>query len=969
MKKLLFAFFLSAALVACGDGADSSKSTASGVSSGPSSKALAATSAKSQKRGIAYDLATEADVAALSSGVSWWYNWSPQPAGGLPSDVRSRYAMDFIPMMWNGDGDVGAIENWLRANTQVKYLLVLNEPNLTGQSNLTPAQAAQRWTTFESISAHTGVKIVGPAITWGTMPNFSDPVVWLDAFYAEYRNAHGGRDPQIDYLAFHWYDYGLAAQLDRLKKYNKPFWITEMSNWHNGDGSAQIDSVEKQKVQMTEMVQVGEERDDVFRYAWFTGRWDNDTHYASVLGADGQLNELGQLYVSLPFKGAVVTPPADVACFYEHVDYVGASYCAGADSSFVGGSWNDRVSSLKIQAGYQIEIFENSNYGGRSLKLTSNTSNLVPLTFNDALSSFRITKVSDGGGTAPPTSDTPDFGPNVTVFDPNTPTATIQAKFDDAFKPQLLNPTAQFGAQRFAFLFKPGKYKDVYANLGFYTSINGLGQNPDDVELAGNINVDSGWNFGDATNATQNFWRSAENLAVVPAGGTNRWAVSQAAPMRRVHIVGNLHMGPSNQDFGQGYSSGGYLADSKVDGSVSSGSQQQWYTRDSNIGAWYDGVWNIVFSGVVGAPATSFPAVWGASAPYTTLATTPVSREKPYLYIDGASKYRVFVPSLRANASGASWANGSTPGTSIPMSQFFVAKPTDTATAINAALASGLNLFFTPGTYHLNETIRVTRANTVVLGIGFPTLVPDHGVDGLAISDVDGVKIAGVLFDAGTTNSQNLLTVGPSGSNSSHASNPISIQDVFFRIGGTVAGKATNSIVVNSHDTIIDHIWAWRADHGSFPTGWNVNPADYGVIVNGNNVLATGLFSEHYKKNSVLWTGENGKTIFFQNELPYDVPNQSDWISGGRNGYAAYKVANGVKTHEGWGLGAYCYFNVNPNVNAASGFEVPNTSGVRLHNVFTVSIGGQGTISHVINDTGAAAEGTSTIPKIVLSYP
>ncbi|NII41502.1 hypothetical protein E9228_002149 [Curtobacterium flaccumfaciens] len=223
------------------------------------------------------------------------------------------------------------------------------------------------------------------------------------------------------------------------------------------------------------------------------------------------------------------------------------------------------------------------------------------------------------------TSDTPDFGSNVKVYSPSTPTSTIQADVDAAFNAQLRSPTAQFGTQRSAFLFKPGSYGRVWANLGFYTSVAGLGKNPDDVTINGAVNVDSGWNAGDESNATQNFWRSVENLAIVPEGGTDRWAVSQAAPMRRVHVKGNLTMGPSNQDGGQGYSSGGYIADSKVDGTVTSGSQQQWYTRNSTLGSWQGGNWNMTFSGVQGAPANDF------SKSYTTLATTPTTREKPYL--------------------------------------------------------------------------------------------------------------------------------------------------------------------------------------------------------------------------------------------------------------------------------------------------------------------------------------------------
>ncbi|MFG1807582.1 ricin-type beta-trefoil lectin domain protein [Streptomyces sp. NPDC049040] len=567
------------------------------------------------------------------------------------------------------------------------------------------------------------------------------------------------------------------------------------------------------------------------------------------------------------------------------------------------------------------------------------------------------------GGTTPPTgncpvqSDTPDFGPNVHIYDPSMSAATIQSQLDAQFNQQKDTNTAQFSNNRVAQLFKPGTY-NVNDNVGFYTSVAGLGQNPDDVTFNGNITVDA-FNASDAGNATQNFWRSAENLAINPGGGSDRWAVAQAAPFRRIDVHGNLQLYPASY----GYASGGYIADTKVSGQAASVSQQQWYTRDSNLGSWAGGVWNMVFSGVNGAPASSFP-----NPPETTLATTPVSRDVPYLYVDGSGKYRVFLPSLRTNASGPSWASGSTPGSSLPMSQFYVVKAGDTAATINNALAQGCNLFVTPGVYHLSQTLNITRANTTVLGIGYPTFVPDNGVNAMQVADVDGVRLKGLLFDAGTTNSQALLTVGPSGSSASHAANPTTIQDVFFRVGGQVAGKATNSLIVNSSNTIIDHIWAWRADHGS-GVGWTSNTADTGLTVNGNNVLATGLFVEHYQKYEVVWNGQGGKTIFFQNENPYDPPNQAAWKNpAGQNGYAAYKVGANVTSHEAWGLGSYCYFNVNPAVNNYHAFEVPNTAGVKFHNALTVSLGGVGTITHVINDTGSVTA-SNTTPSNVVSYP
>ncbi len=258
--------------------------------------------AKSAKRGVAYDLANPADLAVLAPGVSWWYDWSLRPNAGVPADFRSRYGMDFLPMLWNGNFDTAEVEAYLIARPEIKHLLLLNEPNLTDQANLTPLQAAQLWPRYEAVADRTGVKLVGPAITWGTMPGFGDPVVWLDAFYAAYRVANGNRDPRIDYLAFHWYDYGLDAQLDRLAKYGKSFWVTEFANWHSQPDGAQIDTVAKQKAQMTAMVATCESRSDVFRYAWFTGRWNNDVHHTSLLGATGELTELGRHYISLPFN-------------------------------------------------------------------------------------------------------------------------------------------------------------------------------------------------------------------------------------------------------------------------------------------------------------------------------------------------------------------------------------------------------------------------------------------------------------------------------------------------------------------------------------------------------------------------------------------------------------------------------------------------------------------------------------------
>ncbi|KND29167.1 hypothetical protein IQ60_23000 [Streptomyces europaeiscabiei] len=543
-----------------------------------------------------------------------------------------------------------------------------------------------------------------------------------------------------------------------------------------------------------------------------------------------------------------------------------------------------------------------------------------------------------------------DLGPNVHVFDPSTP--DIQGKVDEIFKKQ---ESSQFGTDRYALMFKPGTYDDINAQIGFYTQIAGLGLNPNDTTFNGDVTVDAGWFDG---NATQNFWRSAENLTLNPVSGTNRWAVSQAAPFRRMHVKGGLNLAPD----GYGWASGGYIADSKIDGQVGPYSQQQWYTRDSSVGGWGNGVWNMTFSGVEGAPANSFP-----EPPYTTLDTTPVSREKPFLYLDG-DDYKVFVPEKRENARGISWGNGTPAGESIPLDQFYVVKEGADAATINAAVEQGLHLLFTPGVYHIDETINIDRADTVALGLGLATIIPDNGVTAIKVGDVSGVKLAGLLVDAGPVNSETLIEVGPENASADHSANPTSLQDVFVRIGGAGPGKATTSIVVNSDDTIIDHTWVWRADHGE-GWGWETNRADYGVRVNGDDVLATGLFVEHFNKYDVEWYGERGRTIFFQNEKAYDAPNQEAIQNGDTKGYAAYRVDDSVDQHEGWGMGSYCYYNVDPTIIQEHGFKAPVKPGVKFHSLIVVSLGGNGQYEHVINDVGSPTSGPDTIPSQVVNFP
>ena len=543
-------------------------------------------------------------------------------------------------------------------------------------------------------------------------------------------------------------------------------------------------------------------------------------------------------------------------------------------------------------------------------------------------------------------SSTPDFGPNVQIFIPSQPVAEIQSQIDRVYKVQQHN---EFGPERNAFLFLPGEYK-IDIPIGFYTEVIGLGPSPDAVHITGNIHSDAARN----DNATTTFWRAVEGFAATPVGGTlhtsgktgtMQWAVSQAAPFRRMHILGNIVL---NQN--HGWASGGWISDSLIDGAVASGTQQQWISRNTQWASWTGANWNMVFVGVNHPPDGDWP-----KPVYTKVSQTPVIREKPFLTVDGAGKWFVRVPALVHNSIGVSWHGGQTPGKSIPLSRFYIAHPaTDTAVTVNAQLESGKNLLLTPGIYDLTEPIRVTRPNTIVLGLGFATLRPTKGTAALTTDDADGITIAGLLIDAGEQQSPVLLQVGPQASKASHARNPILLSDIFFRVGGAGVGSAKINLEINANDTLIDHTWIWRADHGK-GVGWDKNLSENGLVVNGNNVTAYGLFVEHHQQFQVLWNGNAGRTYFYQSEIPYDPPTQPVWTSApGTNGWASYKVADTVKTHEAWGLGMYSVFR-HPNVVLSRAIEVPKTPDVKFHHMITVALDNLGEITHIIDDQGAPA--------------
>ena len=530
------------------------------------------------------------------------------------------------------------------------------------------------------------------------------------------------------------------------------------------------------------------------------------------------------------------------------------------------------------------------------------------------------------------------LGENVFVFEPGMDMKEIQLLIDTIFARQSAR-RSEFSNNRYTLLFMPGKY-DLDIKVDYYMQVLGLGDSPEDVIITGAVRS----NTTHGNSVLTNFWRSVENLTVVPTvNSTMVWGVSQAAPLRRVYIKGNLQL------FDKGYASGGFLADSKVEGTITSGPQQQWLTRNSEMGSWVGGNWNMMFVGVPQAPEEKWP-----EKPYTVINTTPVIREKPWLSFNKKG-FNVKIPRIKLNSAGPGWIKHSKPEKILTMEKLYIVRQgVDDAASINSALALGKNLLITPGRYFLKESLKVTRPGTLIMGIGLATLIPGNGNSAIEISDIDGVIVCGLTIDAGKISSEKLFQVGEPGSDIPHPKKPVFLYDIFFRVGGPSEGSATSCMVINSNDVIIDHIWLWRADHGN-GVGWSKNKGANGLIVNGNNVTVYGLFNEHFQEYQTLWNGNNGRVYFYQSEMPYDPPTADAWKHDDINGYASYKVSDNVTNHEAWGIGIYNVF-YNAPVIVDNAIETPASLEDKIHHkiIFWLNGNKESVVKSIINGKGGS---------------
>lgn len=571
-----------------------------------------------------------------------------------------------------------------------------------------------------------------------------------------------------------------------------------------------------------------------------------------------------------------------------------------------------------------------------------------------------VTKIQPNAGAKSQITDHHDtlFGDNVYIFTPEDDPAEVKQILEDMYDKQETN---QFGSERYAVYFMPGEYDEsIQPEVGFYTQIAGLGILPTDTKIQG-LSCLARWLGDDESNhnACCNFWRGLENISIE---SNTVWAVSQATDVRRVNVDGALYL---HDDYG--WCSGGFLADSNITKLVDSGSQQQWLSRNDSWGTWMGENWNMVF---VGEKEGSAPeGTWPVKA-YTEVKTTDAVREKPFLVYDEKQGYGVYVPKLQKDSSGTTWQNldaadvkwvennndnDASEDVIVGIDAFYIADAdTDTAETMNEALEAGKNLLLTPGIYKLDSPIEVTNPNTIVLGMGLATLQSESGSTCVEVADESGVMVGGLLFDAGTTVSDNLMVVG-NVDNKNTKEIPIMLSDLFFRVGGGETDQPAqthNCLTINSDDTIGDNFWIWRADHGD-QVAWDANVAENGFVVNGDNVITYALMVEHFEEYQTIWNGDGGRIYMYQCEIPYDVPAQNVWMSHDStvDGYASIHVDDAVNDFYATGLGIYLY-NRDAQVNLHTAVEMPDKDGVRIENICTVMLTGYPGMEHIVNDSG-----------------
>ncbi|KAG7363773.1 hypothetical protein IV203_027134 [Nitzschia inconspicua] len=637
---------------------------------------------------------------------------------------------------------------------------------------------------------------------------------------------------------------------------------------------------------------------------------------------------------------------------------------------------------------------------------------------------------------------------------------------DAATIPELIDRhTGHFSDRRVAILIRPGVYQNLRVPVGYWTQVLGLGETPQDTTLEGTLGV-----YAVPAN-TQNhdvgsldtFWRSAENFATrceflsnqqgkwcVPIVTTTNdgasatqslypvddltnpeygyppdqvppstyssqygmlWAVSQAAPLRRIRVHGNLLL-----SLGNNCASGGFLSNSQIDGYLQLGSQQQFCVRNCETtqkatgGAWsfvlvgccQQSHSNSSLDGVDSTPSPQPPRkpIEWATKGNPLVVDEPITSyriEKPFLFLssdENQSKQEqqqlyLGIPSAKFDSPTGTDHNAMTQQERVPIlvdqskSPVRVFAPYHEFDEIQNALEKGCHVVFSPGTYHWNQTLHVRGTNQVLLGIGMATIqAPLDGSPTIHVhSSAEGVRLSGLSLEASTVSQYDgstLLQWGEPDVASGNSNNPSSIHDLFCFVGGRSLDRNVSvqtMVTIHSNHVIGDNLWLWRADHVQLKPNERPNRpdlseyhvtqygecrCDVGLKVYGHHVTMYGLAVEHTYRDMVEWYGSHGNVYFYQSELPYDVSGSV------YKNVAGYHVHPTAGHHVAKGIGVYSYFRDHDDVQVRMAVRHDATTGY-YENVFTVWLNGYRGIQSVINDKGDPTKVTGK-PYIVKTY-
>jgi hypothetical protein len=553
---------------------------------------------------------------------------------------------------------------------------------------------------------------------------------------------------------------------------------------------------------------------------------------------------------------------------------------------------------------------------------------------------------------------------NVYFFSPEDD--DIQSKIYDVFSRQggyQPENNGQFSLYNYALLFTKGTYTDIDIPIGYYTHVSGLGHKISDVIINGKgPHVDNS-SMNLSVGSLNNFWRSCENMTVLPTYEKMTWAVSQAASLRSMDIKGDLTLFAlgNNPDtsVGAGFASGGFIANTKAN-NVKSGAQQQFICRNSTFNSFQNPLWNQVLVGCdLATPALECCLKEGSQKTLLIEKATPRISEKPYLVqTDPANKYVLSIIKPPRNSSSSSYSGHlSTPITSsieVTRNNYFIATPGTTSDIINNYLTNGKDIIFCPGIYYLDKTIILK--GQLLFGLGVPRIISKNAND---IVKGHG-DICGIIFEAaetptGIVNNKTILV-------NMNDNKPSNLWDVYCRVGGGTdenkSYSADKMLYVAGDNSILDNCWCWVADHyaSNKYTGWSKAVCNIGVHIAGDSVICYGMFSEHNHGDNLYWTGDNGQMYMFQSEFNYFPENPDSFKNS-----VSYNVDKDVKNHKIRGAGAYCFFacsqSESSDIYALAGFRFPKNVIVDYKTVFTVYLNGYGGIKNVIVDENDNGDG------------